>query len=35
VLYLQFGAEAELRLPRQYLVSAAASLLTEIQVPLA
>jgi DNA-binding transcriptional MerR regulator len=34
VLYLQFGAEDDLRLPRQYLVERAADLMTEIQVPL-
>jgi DNA-binding transcriptional MerR regulator len=33
VLYLQFGAEADLRLPAAYVVSSAAELLTELQVP--
>jgi hypothetical protein len=33
ILYLQFGAESDLRLPRPYLVERAADLLTEIQVP--
>jgi hypothetical protein len=35
ILYLQFGAEEDLRLPSQYLVSRAGDLVTEIQVPLA
>jgi DNA-binding transcriptional MerR regulator len=35
VIYLQFGAEPELRLPRSFVVDRAADLLTEIQVPLA
>jgi DNA-binding transcriptional MerR regulator len=34
IVYLQFGAEADLRLPRDYLVEQARDLLTEIQVPL-
>jgi len=34
VLYLQFGAEADLRLPSRYLVDRAADLVTELQVPL-
>jgi len=33
-LYLQFGAEEDLRLPSAFLVSRSADLLTEIQVPL-
>lgn len=32
-LYLQFGAEEDLRLPAQFLVNQAVDLLTEIQVP--
>jgi len=35
VLFLQFGAEAELRLPQQYLVSGASELVTELQLPIA
>ena len=35
VLYLQFGAEEDLRLPSRYLVDRAADLVTELQVPLA
>lgn len=34
VLYLQFGAEAELRVPPEYVVDRSTDLLTEIQVPL-
>ncbi|HUG47661.1 MAG TPA: MerR family transcriptional regulator [Candidatus Limnocylindria bacterium] len=34
LLYLQFGAEEDLRLPRQYLVTRAAELVTEIQLPI-
>ena len=33
ILYLQFGAEADLRLPRQYLVDRTSELVTELQVP--
>ncbi len=33
VLYLQFGAEAELGVPRRYLVERDADLVTELQVP--
>lgn len=33
VLYLQFGAEAELRVPRRYLVERDADLVTELQLP--
>jgi hypothetical protein len=33
LLYLQFGAEEDLRLPAQYLVTRARDLVTEIQVP--
>jgi hypothetical protein len=32
VVYLQFGAEEELRLPANYVVGSAAELLTELQV---
>lgn len=35
ILYLQFGAEEDLRLPSQYLVERRRDLVTEIQVPLA
>jgi DNA-binding transcriptional MerR regulator len=35
ILYLQFGAEPDLRLPRQYLVDRATDLVTELQVPIA
>jgi effector-binding domain-containing protein len=35
VLYLQFGAEAELRVPRRYLVERDADLVTELQLPVA
>ena len=35
ILYLQFGAEAELRVPRRYLVERAADLVTELQLPVA
>jgi DNA-binding transcriptional MerR regulator/effector-binding domain-containing protein len=35
VLYLQFGAEAELRVPRRYLVDRDADLVTELQLPVA
>jgi DNA-binding transcriptional MerR regulator len=34
VLYLQFGAEADLRLPPAYLVERSADLVTELQVPI-
>ncbi|HXI45362.1 MAG TPA: MerR family transcriptional regulator [Candidatus Acidoferrales bacterium] len=34
ILYLQFGAEADLRLPAQYLVERSADLVTELQVPI-
>jgi DNA-binding transcriptional MerR regulator len=33
ILYLQFGAESELRVPRQFLAPADADFLTEVQVP--
>jgi len=33
-LYLQFGAEEDLRLPEQFLVARAADLLTELQMPI-
>ena len=32
-LYVQFGAEAELRVPRRYLVEHASDLVTELQLP--
>ena len=32
-LYVQFGAEAELRVPARYLVERAADLVTELQLP--
>jgi effector-binding domain-containing protein len=32
-LYVQFGAEAELRVPRRYLVDRASDLVTELQLP--
>jgi len=35
ILYLQFGAEHDLRLPASYVVERAVELLTELQVPLA
>lgn len=35
IIYLQFGAEPELRLPRGYLVQRDADLVTEVQVPVA
>ena len=35
IVYLQFGAEADLRLPSQYVVERAADLVTELQVPVA
>jgi DNA-binding transcriptional MerR regulator/effector-binding domain-containing protein len=35
LVYLQFGAERDLRLPGQFLVSTPEAMLTEIQVPLA
>ena len=35
ILYLQFGAEAELRVPPRYLVDRAADLVTELQLPVA
>jgi DNA-binding transcriptional MerR regulator len=34
-LYVQFGAEAELRVPRRYLVERATDLVTELQLPVA
>jgi DNA-binding transcriptional MerR regulator len=34
VLYLQFGAERDLRLPREYLVHVARDLVTELQIPI-
>jgi hypothetical protein len=34
-LYVQFGAEAELRVPRRYLVERTADLVTELQLPVA
>ena len=34
ILYLQFGAEPDLRLPPQYLVARSADLVTELQVPI-
>ena len=33
IVYLQFGAEADLRLPEHYLVERADDLLTELQLP--
>ena len=35
ILYLQFGAEAELHVPRRYLVERASDLVTELQLPVA
>jgi DNA-binding transcriptional MerR regulator len=35
IIYLQFGAEPELRLPRGYLVNRAADFVTELQMPVA
>lgn len=35
IIYLQFGAEPELRLPRGYLVERDADLITEVQLPVA
>lgn len=35
ILYLQFGAEEDLRLPAQYLVERSSDLVTELQVPVA
>ena len=35
ILYLQFGAEPELRLPRAYVVERSADLVTELQQPVA
>jgi effector-binding domain-containing protein len=35
ILYLQFGAEPELDLPRGYLVERETEFVTELQVPLA
>jgi DNA-binding transcriptional MerR regulator/effector-binding domain-containing protein len=35
IIYLQFGAEPELRLPRGYLVEQDADLVTEVQLPVA
>ena len=34
VLYLQFGAESELRLPRGWVVERAADFVTELQLPI-
>jgi len=34
VLYLQFGAESELRVPAPFVVDRSADLLTELQVPI-
>jgi DNA-binding transcriptional MerR regulator len=34
IVYLQFGAEADLQLPENFVVRSAADLLTEIQIPL-
>lgn len=35
ILYLQFGAEPELAVPRGYVVERAADFLTELQLPIA
>jgi DNA-binding transcriptional MerR regulator len=35
IIYLQFGAEPELRVPRGYVVDSAADLVTELQLPVA
>jgi hypothetical protein len=35
VLYLQFGAEAELRVPEGWVVRSEAEFLTELQLPVA
>ena len=35
IIYLQFGAEPELRLPRGYVVEHDADLVTEVQLPVA
>lgn len=35
IIYLQFGAEPELRLPRGYVVERATDLVTEVQLPVA
>jgi hypothetical protein len=35
IVYLQFGAEADLRLPANYLVASDAELLTELQILIA
>ncbi len=35
ILYVQFGAETELRVPARYLVDRAADLVTELQLPVA
>lgn len=35
ILYLQFGAESELRLPRGWVVDRAADFMTELQLPIA
>jgi DNA-binding transcriptional MerR regulator len=35
ILYLQFGAEAELRVPRGYVVDRSADFVTELQLPVA
>jgi hypothetical protein len=35
ILYLQFGAESELRVPRQFLARADADFVTEVQIPFA
>jgi hypothetical protein len=34
IVYLQFGAESELRVPAPFVVDRSAYLLTELQVPL-
>jgi effector-binding domain-containing protein len=34
ILYLQFGAEPELGLPKRFLVDRSADLVTELQLPL-
>jgi hypothetical protein len=33
-LYLQFGADADLKLPRGWVVERAADLVTELQLPI-
>jgi hypothetical protein len=35
IIYLQFGAEPELKVPRGYVVDRAADLVTELQLPVA